>query len=98
METLRTERMELVPITLPMVEAVFARDRTRAEELAEAYLPDAWRGPALIERAFSADVGAIREDPEQRLWGDRLMIVREEGQRWVVGSVIFHGRPDSDGI
>jgi ribosomal-protein-alanine N-acetyltransferase len=98
METLRTERMELVPITLPMVEAVFARDRARAEALAEAYLPDAWPGPALIERAFSADVGAIREDPERRLWGDRLMIVREEGQRWVVGSVIFHGRPDSDGI
>jgi RimJ/RimL family protein N-acetyltransferase len=98
METLRTERMELVPITLPMVEAMFARDRARAEAVADAFLPDAWPGPALVERAFSADVNAIREDPERRLWGDRLMIVREKGQRWVVGSVIFHGRPDSDGI
>ena len=98
MQTLRTERLELVPITLPMVEAVFARDRARAEALAEALLPDAWPGPALIERAFSADIGAIKADPERRLWGDRLMIRKEGRERWVVGSVIFHGRPDGDGI
>ncbi len=98
METLRTERLELVPITLPMVEAVFARDRARAEKLAEAYLPDAWPGPALVERAFSADINAVRADPDGRLWGDRLMVRREQGQRWVVGSVIFHGIPASDGI
>jgi RimJ/RimL family protein N-acetyltransferase len=98
MDTLRTERMELVPISLPMVEAVFARDRARAEALADALLPDAWPGPALIERAFSADLDAIKEDPERRLWGDRLLVKREKGHRWVVGSVIFHGRPDDNGI
>jgi RimJ/RimL family protein N-acetyltransferase len=97
MDTLQTERLQLVPITLPMVEAVFARDRAGAEALAQAFLPDAWPGPALVERAFSADIDAIRNDPERRLWGDRLMIRTERGQRWVVGSVIFHGRPD-DGI
>ena len=57
-----------------MVEAVFANDCVRAEALAGARLPDAWPGKALVERAFSADLELIREDPDGRLWGDRLMI------------------------
>lgn len=90
-----TERLVLVPITVEMVEAVFAGDRARAEALACARLPEAWPGRALIERAFSADLDAIRGDPARRLWGDRLMIARDEPR--IVGSVIFHGRPD-DGV
>src|SRR6185312_5028290 len=96
-ETVRieTERLVLVPITLPMVEAVFANDRVRAEALAGARLPEAWPGKALVERAFSADLELIRADPAQRLWGDRLMIShRNEREPRIVGSVIFHGRPD----
>jgi RimJ/RimL family protein N-acetyltransferase len=90
-----TERLLLVPITVEMVEAVFAGDRARAEALAGARLPDAWPGRALVERAFSADPDAIRSDPERRLWGDRLMIARDEPR--IVGSVIFHGRPEAAG-
>jgi [ribosomal protein S5]-alanine N-acetyltransferase len=95
---LETERLILVPITLEMVEAVFAGDRARAEALAAARLPDAWPGRALIERAFSADLAAIRRDPAGRLWGDRLLITRglvtPRGEPRIVGSVIFHGCPE----
>ena len=96
-ETVRivTDRLVLVPITVGMVEAVFAGDRARAEAMAGARLPEAWPGRALVERAFSADLDAIRRDPEGRLWGDRLMIAK--GEPRIVGSVIFHGRP-VDGI
>lgn len=90
---IETERLLLVPITLEMFEAVHAGDRARAELLANARLPEAWPNRALIERAFSADIDAIREDPPRRLWGDRLMIAR--GEPRIVGSVIFHGRPDN---
>src|SRR4051812_11804150 len=90
---IETERLLLVPITLEMFEAVHAGDRARAELLANARLPDAWPNRALIERAFSADLAAIREDPPRRLWGDRLMIAR--GEPRIVGSVIFHGRPEN---
>ena len=83
-------------MTLPIVEAVMEGDRRRAEEVAGAALPEAWPGRALVERAFFASIDAIRADPERRLWGDRLCIARE-GERRVVGSVVFHGRPD-DGI
>src|SRR5262249_31337689 len=58
--------------------------------------PDAWPGRALIERAFSVSLDAIRADPEKRLWGDRLMITKHEPR--IVGSVVFHGRPGEDGL
>lgn len=97
MEVLVTPRLLLEPITLPLVEAVFAGDRAALENLARAKIPAAWPGKALVERAFSASLERIRADPQTRLWGDRLMITRE-GERLLVGSVIFHGRPDEGGV
>ena len=96
MSAILTPRLELIPMSLEMVEAVMAGDRARAEEVAGLALPEAWPGRALVERAFFASLEAIRADPERRLWGDRLCIARE-GARRVVGSIIFHGRPE-DGI
>lgn len=93
---LQTPRLILEPVTLPLVEAVFAGDRALLEERVKATVPASWPGRALVERAFSASLEAIRADPDKRLWGDRLMIARE-GERLLVGSVIFHGRPD-DGV
>src|SRR5207248_3244700 len=92
-----TERLWLVPVTLPMVEAVIRGDRSGAEELAGGRLPDAWPGAELIHRGFGASVDAIRADEKKRLWGDRLLLTRE-GEPRVVGSVVFHGRPGDDGV
>jgi len=97
MDALVTPRLILEPITLALIEATFAGDRAALEDIARAIVPDSWPGRALVERAFSASLEAIRADPTTRLWGDRLMIADEEGRRMVVGSIIFHGRP-SDGI
>ncbi len=96
MGVLVTPRLILEPMTLPLVEAVFANERAVLEELVAAKVPAAWPGRVLVERAFSASLEAIRHDPDKRLWGDRLMITNE-GERLLVGSVIFHGRPD-DGV
>ena len=98
MTVLITDRLELVPITLDVVEAVFRNDRDAVESLVSARVPEKWPGRALVERAFSADLDRIRADPSRRLWGDRLMVSRPgEGDRRVVGSVVFHGAPDDDG-
>lgn len=101
MDPLVTPRLILEPITLPLVEATFRGDRAEIEALVAAQFPEAWPGRSLIERAFSASLDRIREDPGTRLWGDRLMIaqldVRGVRCRVVVGSVVFHGRP-TDGV
>jgi [ribosomal protein S5]-alanine N-acetyltransferase len=97
MGVVETPRLYLEPITLALVEAVFRGDREELEACVRAKVPAAWPGRALVERAFSASLDAIREDPDTRLWGDRLMITRS-AERLVVGSVIFHGRPGPGGI
>lgn len=95
---LYTRRLVMVPITLSLVEAMLEGRREDAERAIDARLPDEWPGSALVERAFCADITAIRANPEFRLWGDRVMITTVGGQRRVVGSVVFHGGPDGDGI
>ncbi len=100
MGALVTPRLDLVPMTLAIVEAVMLGDREGAERAAGLKFPEAWPGRALVERAFSASLERIREDPERRLWGDRLLLLRDDTAhvRTLVGSVVFHGRPDDDGI
>jgi len=99
MGVLRTSRLALEPITVAMVEAVMRGRREDAERVAEARLPDAWPNTALIERAFTASLDEIRADPGTRLWGDRLVITTEpHGERRVLGSIVFHGKPGADGL
>jgi ribosomal-protein-alanine N-acetyltransferase len=97
-EALLTPRLILEPMTLALVEAVFRADRDALEAIAGAKIPAAWPGRVLVERAFSASLEAIRADPETRLWGDRLMITREGNERLVIGSIVFHGKPDAAGV
>jgi RimJ/RimL family protein N-acetyltransferase len=99
MSLLRTERLDLVPMTVEMVEAVMLGRREEAERLVGARMPALWPNRQLVERAFSASLDAIRARPEVRLWGDRVMVLRKgaEPAPRVVGSVVFDGRPD-DGI
>jgi ribosomal-protein-alanine N-acetyltransferase len=94
---LRTPRLELVPATLAMIEAVMFGRREEAEALVAARMPERWPNPELVERAFTVSLDAIRADPEVRLWGDHVMVV-SEGERRVVGSVVFHGKPDESGV
>jgi [ribosomal protein S5]-alanine N-acetyltransferase len=84
-------------MTLAIVEAVMLGQRDAAEGLIGATLPTSWPGRALVERAFCASLEAIRADPAQRLWGDRVMVARH-GPRRVIGSVVFHGAPGEDGV
>jgi ribosomal-protein-alanine N-acetyltransferase len=91
-----TARLDLVPISTELVEAVLSGHRDRAEVCVGAILPALWPNRALVERAFYASLEDILANPGDRLWGDRVMITREAPRR-VVGSVVFHGAPDGEG-
>jgi [ribosomal protein S5]-alanine N-acetyltransferase len=106
MPALITKRLRLVPITLPMIEAVLRHDRGAAEVALDeslrahdgptgATFPASWPNDDLVSRAFPFSLEAIRSDPEQRLWGDSMVLRVDEPR--VVGSVVFRGRPD-DGV
>ncbi len=112
MTLLRTARLELVPMTLSMVEAVMLGRKDDSEAFARARMPERWPNPELIERAFPVSLDEMRGAPEARLWGARVMIVTGDGscagdascegtngERRVVGSIVFrHGFPEDDGI
>jgi ribosomal-protein-alanine N-acetyltransferase len=96
--TLRTARLELVPMTLAMVEAVMLGRRDDSESLAVAQMPERWPNRELIERAFPVSLDDLRADPAARLWGARVMVAEAPPNRRVVGSIVFHGKPGPDGI
>jgi RimJ/RimL family protein N-acetyltransferase len=90
-----TERLRLVPITLEAIEAVLDRDGARAEAIVGARFPPGWPNDPLLDVGFPYSRDAIRADPAVRLWGDSLVLLRDEPR--VVGSVVFNGRP-TDGV
>jgi len=95
MPTLMTERLRLIPITLEAIEAVLDHDKPRAEALIGARFPPTWPNAALLDVGFPCSRAAIRAAPDTRLWGDSLVVLRDEPV--VVGSVVFHGLP-ADGV
>lgn len=95
MPLLQTPRLRLVPITLEAIEAVLDHDKARAEAAVGALFPDAWPNDDLVALGFPYSRAALRASPETRLWGDSLVLLKDEPR--VVGSVVFHGRP-ADGI
>lgn len=107
MPALETSRLRLVPITLEMFEGVLHHDKDAAEaaldhELAAlgwptgAQFPDHWPNDDLVARAFPFSLELIRAAPETRLWGDSMVVTRDDPPR-VLGSVVFKGLP-ADGI
>jgi RimJ/RimL family protein N-acetyltransferase len=95
MPVLETPRLRLVPITLEALEAVLDGDKPRAEAIVGVRFPLAWPNDHLLDVGFPFAREAIRAAPDVRLWGDSLVVLRDEPR--VVGSVVFHGRP-TDGI
>jgi RimJ/RimL family protein N-acetyltransferase len=88
-------------MTLEMVEASITGRREDAEALVNAQMPPGWPQRELVERAFAGALDALGLDPaagRARLWGNRVIVLPAEGGRRVVGSVVFHGPPGSDGI
>jgi RimJ/RimL family protein N-acetyltransferase len=93
MPALDTRRLRLVPITLPAIEAVLDHDKPRAEALVGATFPAQWPNDDLVALGFPYSREALRADPDTRLWGDSLVLLRDEPR--VIGSVVFHGLPAS---
>ena len=95
MPALVTARLRLVPMTLPAVEAILDGDKPRAEAVVGARFPDAWPNEDLVARAFPYSRAAIVAAPDVRLWGDSLVVMRDEPR--IIGSVVFKGLPP-DGV
>jgi ribosomal-protein-alanine N-acetyltransferase len=88
-----TERLDLHPVSLPLIEALLAGDLPVARQLAPY---------DISERTFDGDEyvlslrrAQLQADPAELPWLYRAAVLRETGQ--VVARGGFHARPDADG-
>ena len=93
-ETLQTERLELLPLTLEFCEAIVDGDRPRARRELGLDLSE-WPAGSEVDRAFPFYAARLREDPAAAAWQGRAIVVRESEQ--IAGSANFKGAPQ-DGI
>ena len=89
----QTARLDLVPLDLPLLEALVDGDRPRAAVLAPF---------PLEEQTFAGDDHVLRlrrdqlrADPGELPWLYRAAVLRATGR--VVGRAGFHAPPDADG-
>jgi RimJ/RimL family protein N-acetyltransferase len=86
-----TRRLELVPLTPPLLRAVAGRDLAEVERRLGAPVGTGWEAgvPARLRLA------QLAADPSQQPWLVRAIVA--SAPRRVVGSVGFHAPPDDDG-
>lgn len=93
---IRTERLELVSMTIPFMRALVGRDMLTARAEMGASVPDDL--PDLLADFLQYRLGQLSVDPSIRPWLGRAMILTDEaGDRHVIGTIGFHGPPDEQG-
>jgi len=89
-EVLRTERLDLLPLSLEFCRAVLAGDRSLASRLF-GYEIGAWPEGDELRAAFPHYVNVLTLRPDLAGWHGRAIVVRDSGT--VAGSVNLKGRP-----
>jgi RimJ/RimL family protein N-acetyltransferase len=91
--SVHTERLELVSMSVPFMQALVARDLGAAEREIGAHVP-AWLPDQLVD-FLQYRLAQLAVDPSIREWLGRAMILTDEAwQRRIVGTIGFHGAPD----
>ncbi|MEO8274489.1 MAG: GNAT family N-acetyltransferase [Chloroflexota bacterium] len=95
-QTIRTERLELVSMSSPFMRAVLGRDRAMAErEIGAAIPPDL---PDTLEWFLNYRLAQLEVDPTILRWLARAMVLTDaDGTRRMIGTIGFHGAPDEEG-
>jgi ribosomal-protein-alanine N-acetyltransferase len=87
-ELIRTERLDLVPMTPEFLEASLVGDRGREEAILGVAIPSAWPDtPHLVRRWLEK----LQAEPTLQPWLARAMVLRSE--RRMIGHAGFHTGP-----
>src|SRR5690606_18419728 len=86
--TVRTERLDLVPMAPAVLRALLAGNRAGAAVLLGATLPDEWEAHADV---LEIRLRQLTNDPALQPWLLRAMVLRETGE--AVGGIGFHDAP-----
>ena len=89
--TLRTQRLDLVPFPPSAINRLIRGDRSGAETILGATLPEEFPNFDDIAGFLAIQLRRMEESPDRHDWMARLMMAN---QRLVVGHCGFHGPPD----
>jgi len=93
---IRTERTELVSMSLAFMRALAAGDLDAAAAEMDAGLPGGMRED--LGNFLGYRIPALAADPESQPWLGRAIVVTDpEGHREVIGTIGFHAPPDETG-
>ena len=94
--TIRTARLELVHMSIPLMRALIARDVAGAEREIGAAIPEGF--PDHLDHFLRYRLAQLDADPTILHWLARAMVLTDEaGARRVIGTIGFHGAPDELG-
>ncbi|MGZ8392204.1 MAG: GNAT family N-acetyltransferase, partial [Gemmatimonadales bacterium] len=93
--TLRTERLELVPLSADAIDALLAGDAPRLRTLAGAEFADPVGPPPYMAESLPVVQERLRKNPAEAEWWNWLVVRQDNAE--AVGSVAFGGRPDPAG-
>jgi RimJ/RimL family protein N-acetyltransferase len=92
---IRTERLELAPMSAPFLDALLGDRRDEAERIGRLVLPDGWPDDH-DARFLRFRLDQLRRDPEVEPWLVRAVVL-PDGERPMVGHAGFHGPPGVNG-
>jgi ribosomal-protein-alanine N-acetyltransferase len=92
---LRTERLELTPMSADVIDALLRGDAPRLRSLTSAEFAAPAAPPPYMADALPAVRERLRKNPEEPRWWNWLVVRRDN--REAVGSVAFAGMPDAAG-
>ena len=91
MPTLRTPRLELVPLDPRAISQLIQGDRAAAEATIGAVLPQEFPTAGDLNGFLPIQLRRMQESPDRHDWMARLMVSR---QREIIGHCGFHGPPE----
>lgn len=91
----RTNRLDLIPMTLELMEALLRGDRESAQPMVGYRIPADW--PDGFASTLRFRVAIARAQPETLPLLLRAMVLRGDPET-VVGRIGFHGPPDHNGM
>lgn len=91
-----TERLYLVPATIPTVRAAL-EDRERLGTLLDAFVAETWPPDLLDAPALEWTLRWLREEGNDPQWGFYWILLRGEDRHTLVGTVGYKGNPSRDG-
>jgi RimJ/RimL family protein N-acetyltransferase len=96
MGTIRTLRLELIPLTPEAIEKLMAGDRRGAEATLGVTFPDEFPAPGERDGFLPIQLERMGAAPKRRDWMARIMVSRGD-DRVAIGHCGFHGPPEMIG-